>query len=105
MEPSSYFAVLRRRWITVVVLCVLGIVAAYGIASREKKSYQATTTLLFSQAATNAQDLVESFAQVATKPVVLQPVIDQLKLNTTPSKPRHDISVQVPLNTVILQVS
>jgi len=115
VEFRDYLSVLRVRW-KIIVACTLVALAAAGFISfRSPKIYEASTSLFLSvnvgqtsselsRGFTYAQGLASSLAQVATQPVVLQPVIDQLHLAVTPGQLARSINATAPLDTVIIQV-
>ncbi len=57
------------------------------------------------QGANYATNQVRSYAQVATTPTVLQPVIDKLALHTTPARLAESVTASIPTNTAIVEVS
>ncbi|MGI3785305.1 MAG: polysaccharide biosynthesis tyrosine autokinase, partial [Janthinobacterium lividum] len=57
------------------------------------------------QGSTFAENQLSSYAQVATSPLVLQPVIAQLGLQTTPVLLAQQVSAFAPTDTVIIQVT
>jgi capsular exopolysaccharide synthesis family protein len=116
MDPHDYWTALRRRWITILLLGLVGGGAAYGYAMTLSPSYRATssvfvastqgeTTTELVQGSTFSQNLVQSYAQLATTPAVLEPVITRLGLDTTPTALARAVTVDTPLNTVIIDVS
>ena len=48
---------------------------------------------------------MSSYAEVATSPRVLTPVIDQLGLRTTPKELAESVEATVPADTVILEIA
>ncbi|WP_317229095.1 polysaccharide biosynthesis tyrosine autokinase [Clavibacter sp. MX14-G9D] len=116
MDPHDYWTALRRRWITIVALGLVGGGAAYGYASTLSPSYRSTSSVFVSstqgqtttelvQGSTFSQNLVQSYAQLATTPAVLEPVIARLGLEVTPTALARSVTVDTPLNTVIIDVS
>jgi polysaccharide biosynthesis transport protein len=112
----DYLVVLRSRW-TIVVLCVLlaGGLGAYR-SLRAAPSYAAQASVVFSvglgrtsgdlsRGFSYAEGLASSYAQVATQPVVLAPVITSLGLQTTPAALAHRVRAEVPLDTVIVDIT
>jgi capsular exopolysaccharide synthesis family protein len=115
MEIRDYLSVLRVRWKAIVACALVGLAAAVGVTIRTPKTYEAQTSLFLSvsvgQSASElsrgfsyAQGLVNSYAQVATQPVVLAPVISQLGLDTTPGKLAQQMKASAPLDTVIIDI-
>src|SRR5471032_3146157 len=94
MEQSRYFAALYRRWFVVVLGGLLGLGLAAAFTSSTSGKYRASTSLFFSvsgassvsdlsQGATYTQNLMPSFAALATTASVVDPVIQQLGLHKT----------------------
>lgn len=107
---------LRKFWWLIVLTAVLGAAGSYGYASLQTPLYQATTSLYFAlNQGTSASDLNQgsvytqsqmlSFAQLATSSRVLEPVIEELDLDTTPRALARDIEVSIPQSTVTLRVT
>jgi len=116
MDPHDYWTALRRRWITILALSVVGGGAAYGYATTLAPSYRSTSSVFVSttqgetttelvQGSTFSQNLVRSYGRLATTPAVLEPVIARLGLDTTPTALARAITVDTPLDTVIIDVS
>src|SRR3954453_382547 len=115
MEPSDYLAILRRRWLTLLVSTLLGLGASVLLMITAAPVYQTSAKVFLStkegntvgelvQGSTYAQNLVQSYADLATTPVVLAPVISDLGLNTTPEALAGDVRADVTLNTVIIEI-
>lgn len=116
METQEYLEVLRKRWLVIAVLGVLGGLAGLGLGFVTPAMYQSTssvyvasqhgnTTSELLQGATFTQNLVESFAQLVTMPEVLDPVIDELGLDMSSTELARSITVDNRLNTVIIDVT
>ena len=108
--------IIRRFWLFIAILTVLGAGAAYAISKAETPLYSADSSVYFSlrqsasntdlnQGAAYTQAQMLSFAQLATSDITLQRVINGLELHTTSNKLARDISVTSPQNTVILNIS
>ena len=52
-----------------------------------------------------AEKQMSSYAEVATSPRVLAPVIEQLGLRTTPKELSESVEATVPVDTVILEIA
>ncbi|MCU1527457.1 MAG: hypothetical protein JWP75_1220 [Frondihabitans sp.] len=116
MEPVAYWRALRKSWIVIVVLMIVGLAVGFGIGKVLPDSYKATTSVFVSatqgssttelqQSAVFIQAQVQSYAELATTPAVLRPVIDDLHLDTTSSELAKQVSASNPLNTVIVQIT
>jgi len=106
---------LRKFWVVIIALTVLGGLAGFGLSASVTPVFQSAATLFFSlsqgnsasdlnQGSTYTQNQMLSFAQLATSSIVLEPVIGELDLDTTPRLLARSIEVTNPLNTVILQI-
>lgn len=115
MTRNPYFILFRRFWYIIVAGAVIGAAAGYGLSHIATKVYTATSSMYFSlsagatgndinQGSTYTQNQMLSFAQLATSPVVLQPVIDALNLDDTPATLAKAVTVSTPQNTVVLQL-
>lgn len=116
MELGEYLAALRKGWVVIALLALLGGGAGYAQAAAGTPTYRSSSTVFVSltrgetvselvQGATYTQNLVESFVQLATMPVVLEPVIEELGLTTSPRALAATVTADSPLNTVIIQIS
>ncbi|KRF43256.1 cell shape-determining protein [Terrabacter sp. Soil811] len=117
MELQDYLNVIRKRWmiIAAVALVTLGLAAAY--TALTPRTYAATTRFFVStpgsddttsslaQGNTFSQARVKTYAQVLKDPSVLQPVIDDLGLKTTPTLLAERVTTSIPLDTVLIDVT
>ncbi len=119
-DPSSWtlmhiWRALKRLWAVIAVAVVLGAGAAYVHGARTTPLYQSTSTLAFSvsqgstaadlaNGSTYAQNQMLTFAQLATSSAVLEPVIEDLGLQTSVQELKQSIVVTIPQNTLILQI-
>jgi capsular exopolysaccharide synthesis family protein len=108
--------VLRRRWVEILSVTLVGLLGGLAYAWTAPVTYRSTAGAFFSlvsgssasdlvQGSTYAQNQVESFAQLAVTPEVLQPVIDRLDLPESPAELARDVEVTVPTGTVIVEVT
>ncbi|RZU34455.1 polysaccharide biosynthesis tyrosine autokinase [Blastococcus saxobsidens] len=116
MNTRGALHVLRRRWTAVLATTVVGLLGGLVYSATAPVTHEATAGAFFSlvsgssasdlvQGSTYAQNQVESFAQLARTPEVLQPVIDELGLAATPAQLAAQIEPTVPTGTVIVQVT
>lgn len=115
MELAEYLVVLRKYWLSVVMVTLLGVLLAAGAILLMPKIYTASTSVFLTvqsggsagelqQGGTYAENQVKSFAQLVTKPVVLQPVIDELKLGVAPSELAKSVTAAVPTDTALVNI-
>lgn len=116
MELTDYLAILRKYWRTITAVTLAAVLAAGLFSLLAKPTYTSNSTLFFSiKTASTAGELnagstyvegqVQSFAKVAVSPLVLQPVIDELGLETTPEDLAENITTTVPTNTATLDIA
>jgi capsular exopolysaccharide synthesis family protein len=116
MNWHDYLIVVRRRWLSILVvtLAVLALAAVFNLAVTP--TYTATTRLFFgvqggqsvsdlAQGSTFTEKQMSSYAQVATSPLVLQKVVDDLQLDVTADDLAGQVTAVNPLDTVILEIS
>jgi len=113
---DSYLSILRSRWLTIAAVIVASVLGTALYSLNATPRYDAHAGVFFSvsvsdNAATRSrgfvyqQTQVRSYAQLATLPIVLNPVIKQLNLATTPDKLADDITARAPLNTPIVNIT
>ncbi|QWT24875.1 polysaccharide biosynthesis tyrosine autokinase [Subtercola sp. PAMC28395] len=115
MELRDYLRVLRKGWVMIVVLVLVGvsIAALYSILATAK--YQASAKVFISvqsagtiadltQGSNFTQNQVKSYADVIITPAVLQPVIDKLGLDTTAESLAKDVTASTSAGTVVVDI-
>lgn len=116
MELGVLLAVVRRRWRWVTAAALAGLLAGLGLALAAEPTYRSTASVYFSlqygdsasdlvQGSTFTQNQVTSYAELATTPAVLQPVIDELGLPMGVSALAGRIQASAPVDTVIVEVA
>lgn len=116
MEVREFLEVLRRRWLSASIVALLVLAGAAAATLATTPTYTSTTRLFFAvqgtesvtdlaQGSTFAEKQMTSYAQVATSPLVLDPVMRQLNLPGSVSDLARSVTAVVPADTVILQVT
>ena len=116
MELADYLRILRKYWrsVAAVTLATLLLAALFSLVSKPTYTSNSTIFLSIRNASTagelNAgssyvENQAQSFAKVAKTPIVLQPVIDQLSLDTTPEQLAGSITATIPTNTATIDLS
>lgn len=116
MDFSEYLGALKRCWVLLCVLTLLGGAVGFGYARSAPPMYKASASVFVSaqrgettselvQGSTYTQNLIQSYAQLAKLPSVLEPVILRLRLDTTAEKLGNSVSAVAPLNTVLIEIS
>lgn len=116
MDLDRYLTALRRGWVWIVVLTVGMGLTGFVWAVNQPPVYRATAAVFFQvegaenpqallQGSTYTQNQVRSYAELARTEVVLDPVIEQLGLDRSAASLAGSITVNVPLDTAIVEVS
>lgn len=116
MSLTEYVALLRRSWLAIVALAVLGAVAAVAFAFVSTPVYRAQTSTLVTtdvgtnanellQGSTYAESLVASYVRLVGSEAVLQPVIDEEGLDVTSRQLARRVSAESPLNTLVIDIA
>ncbi len=115
MELREYLVILRRRWMSILIVALTILAVASLVTLLMPKKYTATTELYISvsadsvaelaQGSTFAERQMSSYAKVATSPQVLDAVIRDVPLSTTAEELAKSVVVTVPPNTVVLDIA
>lgn len=116
MKISAYGQIARRNALVLLILLVLAVAAGLLVSLLQTPQYRATAVAYVStQQATNlndlaqgasfSQEIVRSYATIIPTPLVLDPVVQQLKLKTDAMDLAGRVSVEVPLDTVVLDIT
>ncbi len=115
MDIPEYLRLVRRGWILLVVAALVGAAAGLVVSAAQPAKYSATAKAYvstrstpdiatLSQAATYAQQVIASYADVATSSTVLQRVINNLDLKTTPAALAPDVTVTAATGEAVLDI-
>ncbi|ACZ31867.1 capsular exopolysaccharide family [Xylanimonas cellulosilytica DSM 15894] len=116
MELADYLSLLRKRWLSITVLTVLGLVAGLAASVLATPVFTARSQVFVSvRGSDTTSDLlqgsnftvrqVRSYVQLVQTPRVLQPVIEELGLTDTPSQLAERVRAESPLDTVLINVT
>ena len=116
MELQTYIGFLRKRWLPIVSLGLLGVLLAAVLTSLATPKFESTTRLFVStpNAGTSSdlaqgnqfiQQRVQSYSDILTNDRVLQPAIDQLGLPDTPAELASRVRAEAPFNTVLIDIT
>ncbi len=112
----AYLRLLRKQWKVIVGIIVAVMAAAVALTLLVPKTYQSQVQFFVStmdtsdnsqlaQGSTFLQQRVKSYAQLVTAPVVLQPVVTEAGVDTSPAELANDVSATIPADTVLINVS
>jgi capsular exopolysaccharide synthesis family protein len=116
MDLHDYLEVIRRRWISAVIVALTTTALAAVSILITTPQYTATTRLFFAVGSTTtiselaqgsnfAEKQMTSYAEVATSPKVLDPVIRELDLQRSSAALARALTATIPPETVILEIS
>ncbi|MES5818008.1 Wzz/FepE/Etk N-terminal domain-containing protein [Streptomyces sp. RG80] len=114
MDLHDYIDTLRRRWRLVTLCVLLGLAGAVAVTTLMPPTYTATAQLFVAtsdedsgnayQGGLFTQQRVKSYTRIITSPAVLNGVISELGLNTTPGRLADKIDAQAPLDTTLVDI-
>src|SRR5829696_1888 len=115
MESRDYLEIVRHYWKSALGVALSVLVAAAVITFLPAPKYTATTRLFLGVPSRSVQEAVQgldftaqqmkSYAELATSPLVLEPVTRELNLGKTSAELATMTKVTVPLNTVVLEIA
>lgn len=116
MELSDLIRTLRKNWLVIVALTFLGTSTAAGYTLTRTPVYDSTSQVFVStQAGSTAAELQQgsSFTQarintylgLVNTPIVLDPVISQLGLPTSPESLSNKVRASAGLNSTLLSIT
>ncbi|MHA7282215.1 tyrosine-protein kinase domain-containing protein [Arthrobacter sp. TMS2-4] len=116
MELSDYLRILRRNWLLITVCALAGLILGALASFAVRPTYTAETKLFVAtQSSGSVQDLqqgntftqarVQSYVQTVSEPLVLQPVIESLGLDSTAAELAAKVTATADLNTVIITIT
>lgn len=116
MESRSLLRLIRYHWVAVVICAQLGLIAGAALSVVAPREYTASADVFVQvtggsstsdiAATTNfSQQQARNFSAVATREIVLAPVIQELELDMTVSQLRSRVSTVVPLNSTMISIS
>ncbi|MGC5224405.1 Wzz/FepE/Etk N-terminal domain-containing protein [Micromonospora sp. DT81.3] len=118
MSPTTLVRALRKWWWVVVGLTVLGGAAGAAATMLMTPQYESTSQIFVAfdaPAGADSSELVQannfaiqkvySYTEVAKSQRVLDEVINELNLDTTADELARDITVMVPVNSAVLQIT
>lgn len=116
MEFHQYLKVLRKYWRSTLAVLFMSVAAAAALTLVQTPVYASASSIFLtvesggsagelSQGAAYAERTVASYVTVATTAIVLQPVITELGLDTTPGELADSLTISSPPDTSILNVT
>lgn len=116
MDQRGFWNLVRLRWVVIATFTLLGAIVASGYVLMTEPEYSARTELFvaamgsdntsdLAQGSNYSQQQARNYSVVATREIVLDPVITALDLDTTAAELSQRVSASVPLNTSLISIS
>ncbi|MCO4253150.1 polysaccharide biosynthesis tyrosine autokinase [Pseudarthrobacter sp. MDT3-9] len=116
MDLRDYLRILRNNVILIVAATLIGLLGGGAASVLVKPTYTSDTQLFVAiqssgsvadlqQGNTFSQARVQSYVKTVATPIVLQPAIDALDLNTTADELSKHLTATTDLNTVLIKIS
>jgi succinoglycan biosynthesis transport protein ExoP len=116
VDLRDYLRILRKRWLVILALALLGVASGAGASILSTPMYQASTLVYvqvqsagsvgeLAQGSTFLQNQVTSFAEVVNTPRVLDSAIKSLDLNETAAELANSVAASAQPNTVNIQIT
>ncbi|WP_349426430.1 polysaccharide biosynthesis tyrosine autokinase [Microbacterium sp. LWS13-1.2] len=116
MELTDYIRILRKNWVIIVVATLVGIGIAAAWSLTRTPQYEAQSTVFVStQSGSTIQDLqqgsnftqsrVQTYTNLVTTPIVMNPVIAELELGTTANDLGARVEASAALNTTLITIT
>lgn len=116
MDLRDYIRILRNNWLSILLITLLGVAVAAGATALTKPTYTARTQIFVAvnsgetatdilQGSSFSEKRVTSYVTLATSPRVLQPVIDELDLETSAPALASAVEATAPPQTVLINLS
>ena len=116
VELRDYIRILRKNWLVIIVTLLLGVAAAAAWSLTRTPQYEASSEVVVSsqgsgsiselqQGTSFSQSRVATYIQLATAPIVLNPVIAELDLGTTAADLAGQVSASSPTDTMVITIA
>lgn len=116
MELSDYIRILRKNWLVILATTLIGLAAAAGYSLTRTPMYEAEA-VVFVQSTTGstvsdlqqgsnfAQARITTYVSLVREPVVMNPVISELGLDTSASELAESVTSTNPLNSTLIEIT
>ncbi|WP_336641747.1 polysaccharide biosynthesis tyrosine autokinase [Microbacterium sp. USHLN272] len=116
MELSDYIRILRKSWLVIVIMTLLGLAAAAGYSLTRTPLYESqsvvfvqsqagTTVSELQQGSTFAQARITTYVSLVREPVVMNPVITELQLDTSAEQLAESVKSSSPVNSTLIEIT
>lgn len=115
MDFKQFLQVLRRRWVTLVVMVGIALTLSGILSFQATPQYESKARIFISVDVRNNNDAysisfflnnrVTSYADLATSRALMDSVIDELQLDLTPEQLADKISAEIIADTTIIELT
>lgn len=116
MELSDYIRILRKSWLVILATTLIGLAAAAGYSLTRTPMYESQAVVFVqSQAGGTASELqqgssfaesrITTYVSLVREPVVMNPVITELGLNTSAGELAEKVESSSPLNSTLIEIT
>ena len=116
VELRDYIRILRKSWVLIVLLTLVGTGSAAAYSLFQTPTYSASSKVFVSTQSTGTTSelaqgnsftvqRVKTYVDLVNTPIVLQPVIDTLQLGVTTDVVAEQITASAPLDTSIIEIT
>ncbi|WP_129338865.1 polysaccharide biosynthesis tyrosine autokinase [Cellulomonas endophytica] len=116
MRAHDLLTSFRKRWLWILVPFLVVVSGITFLSLEAPKIYRSSASMYVSlsigrnaadlnQGSSFTQSQMQSFARLASLPIVLEPVVEDLGLDTTASRLAGRVTATTPANTVLLTVT
>jgi succinoglycan biosynthesis transport protein ExoP len=116
MEPMEHLVAVRRSWRVIALLTVLGLAVGLVVAFAQAPGYRARASVLLApRGVVQEAELgqinsfitahVHSYAELASSPKVLEPVLKENDMAISTESFSEQLSAEVPIDTQVIEIN
>ncbi|GAA1533319.1 capsular exopolysaccharide synthesis family protein [Microbacterium ginsengiterrae] len=116
MELSDYIRTLRKNWLVILATTLIGLAAAAGYSLTRTPMYESQAVVFvqsqgggtaaeLQQGSNFAQARITTYVSLVREPVVMNPVITELNLNSSASELAARVKSSSPLNSTLIEIT
>lgn len=116
MELTDYIRILRKNWVIILVATLVGLGIAGAWSATRTPEYEAQSTVFVStqagstigelqQGSNFTQSRVQTYTNLVSTPIVMNPVIAELGLGTTAGELAGRVETSAALNTTLITIT